>query len=502
MTAGQLVLASGQTYNRRYDPFEQDQPQVAWGIDDNGSNGFVISGTGYYLDSVYQYTVPFIIHIDEEGQVLFENKMLGGMSSFYAGWANCAQRTSDGGLIIGGSTYRPDDLQTTMLYRFDALGDSSWVSEFGSGNGESFIGRQAIQAKDGGYVVCGEQAETGVLDGFLIKTDTVGNEQWRRYYGGPLYWDYATTVDTTVDEGYFIGGASQRSPTNFDMWVLRLTSSGDTLWTKRWGSQYDEPNAHLTTKANGNPVIGSAWGYAPEFDLTRCYMAELDQSNGAIVWQREYGPIVYSAGFLTAKEVRPSEGHIAAGFTFSDGGAYNRGVLLRTADNGDSLWMRNYSYYDSLMIDGIGQFKDVIPTNEGGFIACGYTQGLSTGVYPPGYNQDVWVVKVDSLGCIIPGCDDISTVITVQATNLKDALLVYPNPAHGSTTVKVTLPAGSPFAEDLRLRLVSAQGQEVLVQNATVGENQLPLKGLAGGIYYLHLTNGSTWLSGTKLIVE
>ncbi len=119
-----------------------------------------------------------------------------------------------------------------------------------------------------------------------------------------------------------------------------------------------------------------------------------------------------------------------------------------------------------------------------------------------GLTQDIWVVKVDSLGCIIPGCDDFSTVITVQATNLGSALSVYPNPARQSTTVKVTLSAGSSLVADLRLRLVSAQGQEVLVQRAAIGENQLSLHELAGGIYYLHLTSGSTWMSGVKLVVE
>ncbi len=90
----------------------------------------------------------------------------------------------------------------------------------------------------------------------------------------------------------------------------------------------------------------------------------------------------------------------------------------------------------------------------------------------------------------------------MQATNLRDALAVYPNPARESTTVNVALSAGSSLVADLRLRLVSAQGQEVLVQRAALGENQLSLHGLAGGIHYLHLTSGTTWLSGTKLLVE
>ncbi len=176
--------------------------------------------------------------------------------------------------------------------------------------------------------------------------------------------------------------------------------------------------------------------------------------------------------------------------------------------------MRRYFYYDSLMTDGMGELNDVIPTPDGGFIACGYTIGAYTGPYPPSYSQDVWVVKVDSLGCIIPGCDDFSTAITVQATNLKDALTVFPNPClrqagPTSPTVKVKLPSGSPLLGrgvggegDLTLRLVSAQGQEVLVQKAALGENVLDVHVLGAGAYFLHLTSGSTWLSGLELVVE
>ena len=85
---------------------------------------------------------------------------------------------------------------------------------------------------------------------------------------------------------------------------------------------------------------------------------------------------------------------------------------------------------------------------------------------------------------------------------MKGALVVYPNPARDQTTVKVTLPLSSPFVKDLRLRLVSAVGQEVHVHKAMIGENALDLSGLAAGVYYLHLTSVSTWLSGTKLIIE
>jgi len=50
--------------------------------------------------------------------------------------------------------------------------------------------------------------------------------------------------------------------------------------------------------------------------------------------------------------------------------------------------------------------------------------------------------------------------------------------------------------------LVSTQGQEVLVQKAVMGENALDLRALQAGLYYLHLTNGSTWLGGIKLVKQ
>ncbi len=500
MTAGQLLLASGQTFNRRYDPFGQGYTQTAWDIERNGSNGFAVVVITNFEDSLNIYLTVALIRIDSAGEVLSEDLMISGLNSIYAGWANCAAIGPDGEVIIGGAVLPYVGLIRPVVFSFAANGDSLWYRDYGDEDNE-WVGRQALICKDGGYMLCGETSFTGALDGFLLKTDSSGTEQWRRTYGGSSFWDFATSVDTTNSDGYFIGGASQLSPTNFDMWVLRVTSEGDTLWTMRWGSVYDDPNALLTTKANGNPVVASAWGYAPEFDLTRAYMAELDAEDGGMIWEREYGPIAYATTLLAAKEVGPGTGHIAAGFMHDTLGS-SKGLLLRTTDNGDSLWMRSYFYYDSLMLDGTGQFKDVITTTDGGFIACGVVFFSASGNNPPGYNQDVWVVKVDSLGCIVPGCDDFNVLITEQVTNLRDALQVFPNPARGSATVSVKLAASSHYASDLRLRLVSSHGQQVWESPASRGDNTMDVSGLAAGIYYVHLTSGNTWLSGTKLVVE
>ncbi len=157
------------------------------------------------------------------------------------------------------------------------------------------------------------------------------------------------------------------------------------------------------------------------------------------------------------------------------------------------------------MNDGKGEFKDVIPTLDGGFIAVGAAYGSASGNNPPGTNQDVWVVKVDSAGCILPGCAPLG--ITALATNLTDAVAVYPNPldyARGDRLlhVSITLPPSLKNSTSLKLSIVSEQGQLVQENPVVQGENTVNIPSLAAGVYYLHLTTGTTWLGGTKLMIE
>lgn len=508
-----LVLAQGsinspalaQGFVHRYDPLGQGGAQVAWDIEVTINGNYIVLGTTTALisDSIYYDPVLFTLLLNADGSIIGADSLVYQQHAVYPGFANCACPTHDGGFASGGGTYAQDATQRCALYRIDSVGRLLSLQEFGV-QGQEWIGRQVKQTTDRGFLLCGETSSIGAIDAFLIRTDSLGVEQWRRTYGGPDFWDFAAAVDTSTDDGYFVGGQSQDSPTNKQLWVLRLNELGDTLWTKKWGTQFDEPNAHLTTLANGDPIIASAWGFAPAFALTQAYMAELDQDDGSFVWQRWYGPIVNLTTLFTAKEVHPGAGCISAGFTFEPNTNFFKGVMLRTAANGDSLWMRNYFYYDSLMTDGMGEFKDVIPTQDGGFIACGYTNGAYTGPYPANYSQDVWVVKVDSLGCIVPGCD-VPMGITSQITNMGYALTLYPNPVRDQLHVSIKLPSSFRSEGPLVLTVVSADGRMVRQQQVPTSapdEFVIDVQALAAGGYTLHLSDAHTWIAGKKFIIE
>ena len=223
----------------------------------------------------------------------------------------------------------------------------------------------------------------------------------------------------------------------------------------------------------------------------------MDHTNGDILWEQEYGPAALTTTLFAGKET-PNGDLIACGVTYAEEG--QKGLLLRTTSEGDSLWMRSYYYQDDVISNGQGRFYDVLPTDDGGFIAAGAAYNPVGGPNPPGYSQDTWVVKVDGEGCIVPGCNAVG--VTEQATNLLSALSIFPNPTHDRATIRLELPS-SVTTTPLDLSIVAMDGHLVYQQRiAGNGDHVLTLDQLSAGVYHIHISNDGRWLTGGKLILE
>jgi hypothetical protein len=493
------ALAFGQGFNLRYDRAGLGRPQDAWGLEQS-ANGYVSISGSYDADSVTGDTFLFhvsvlLTFIDQEGYKIAERRSFRSDHSTFPGWANCCDTIPGGGFVVGGSSESTLGNDEVYLMRFNALGDTLWTRVFGE-VGENWVGYQVKRTNDAGYIIVGGYDPNSNVNGFVLKTDSAGNEQWRQTYGGGLT-DYFVAVHEVIAGSYYMGGQRRVTQDNKNLWVQRIDYLGDVVWAKLWGGGYDEPNAHLIATSDGHALVASAWGYADDLSLSRPYIAKLDSSDGTILWEHEYGEETYTTILFAVKE-RADQSLIACGVCYYGGD--QQGLLLRTTSEGDSIWMRSYFYQDTLMQDGTGRFYDVLPTDDGGFITAGAAFHSATIGYPEGYSQDTWVVKVDSMGCIVPGCD--GTGVTEIITNLNDALTVYPNPAHGQVQVGITLPISLRHGHALQLTFVSASGQVALVHAAREGSNEVDIRALASGLYYVHLSNEKTWISGSKLVVE
>jgi hypothetical protein len=144
------------------------------------------------------------------------NKTFGGENDDFS---NEVQQTKDGGFIIGGCTKSFGiALMNPWLIKTDSNGDEAWNRTYPYYSLPFISGniRSVQQTEDNGYIIgCTLVNESLPIDGFistmlLIKTDPDGNELWNRTYEG-LEYSCCYCVRETSDGGFIATGGG--SPT-------------------------------------------------------------------------------------------------------------------------------------------------------------------------------------------------------------------------------------------------------------------------------------------------
>jgi hypothetical protein len=223
----------------------------------------------------------YVLKLDATGTKVWE-KTFGGS---YDDRAYCIQQTSDGGYIVAGYTWSSSEWEDVYILKLDANGNKLWEKTFGgSDNDGAWFIQQTI---DGGYIVAGytKSYGSGWYNAYLLKLDGAGNKVWEKVFGGSS-WDEARSIQQTNDGGYIVAGyTSSFGAGSYDVYVLKLDTTGTKVWEKTFGGSYDDRAYCIQQTSDGGYIVaGYTWSPSEWEDV---YILKLDAS-GNKLWEKTF----------------------------------------------------------------------------------------------------------------------------------------------------------------------------------------------------------------------
>ena len=182
----------------------------------------------------------------------------------------------DGGFILAGHTALSDtSIAKIYLVKTNTIGDTLWTKTIGGS--DSYDGKSILANSDGTYTLCADDS-SGIHDSDvrIMNISSTGAIIWNKSFGGTSK-DICKMIQHTTDGGYIIASISRSFGwINPKMWIIKLNSSGDTLWTRHFGGAgHEHCYAVKQTSDGGFITVGhtKSWSPTTEIFLVKFYVA-------------------------------------------------------------------------------------------------------------------------------------------------------------------------------------------------------------------------------------
>jgi hypothetical protein len=301
------------------------------------------------------------------------------------------------------------------IVKTDKFGNKLWDVSYGSFGYE--ILTKGILMKNKSLLLLGHSDGTGgdksslnyydsqigtLADGWIIKIDSTGKKVWDKGLGGTGYDSMIDGVKISDNE-YIIGGSTSTNNTLNDVsassrglsdyWIVKIDSSGNKIWDKRFGgNKYDNLNKMIRTTDGGMILVGTSTSDASgdktqsafATDINDIWIVKIDV-NGNKLWDKTIGT-TYSDSFNDVSITNDNEILVSLNFYSNTSDTQ----IFKLSPNGTILWQK-------LFINTFVVFR--ITPNPKGILLNGSAYTNNGLVLPPVVGSpDGFIVQLDSLG--------------------------------------------------------------------------------------------------------
>ncbi len=448
-----------------------------------GNGNYMLSGAnaGPWWSSFFIWNVL----LDQNGDTVSTRKIISGDSSTYHPGRQAFAKLNQNYYWAGTQDYFAEEIWDGALMKLDQNGEKVWQKVLGGNKFESI--ESMVMNRNYELVLTGVSHSFGDSiwgNIYVVKIDTAGELIWQKSLGVNNFPERCFSIDTTSDGGYVLAGI-QGFYEQENIFVIKIDSLGNQKWKKIFGNAIGNNTfPRIRSLENGDFLLATALKTGN--DLRHAYIARLSP-NGSKLWDNYYPSGNLQSWFGFSTEISSGNFIIEGGFSEFDSLSnqwWDRATLTKINSQGELIWQRKFYSRPDLP----SYFFGITPISDKGFMTYGF------GFRPDNDRQDAWAVKVDSLGCLEPGCAG-GVATSEPGAAAAAGLKIYPNPAADWLTVK---------AEEgilLGLRLSDLSGRTVedvqFFRQHALREHRLSLAALPPGGYVLSVRTDKGWVSET-----
>lgn len=494
--------------------------------DHNGfsnDGGAIVKVEGGYLtthlatDPINSYTT-LVAYFDEQGNILWDTSLSTASETFgQSNWNTniLSTQTEQEKWVIG--NFNPQGVNDLIPYlqKFNINGTVNGLIILDTLAAEKPDTWGGISNNLGLFILCRDNTIDGNHELLIVKCTQNGDYMWHQSYDTGFTFNPKCIVD--VGDGFIVGGwryANLTDQGNNDgqQYIRKFNYEGISQWTNTLAFD-DNPNLGaigIVKLDNGNYLFAGT-KFIDNVSI-QPLIGELDAATGDTLWTKlyfesqEYDPNdladynsinrihgfkkLSDGGYLGVGECRHE---IMPDSAF--GPLDNAAFMMKLDAEYNLIWKRVYVPEGYAELDASPaqcQLNDFVENEDGSITALGRVY-MYTGTGPQGgYIQDSYLIRVDSLGCLVSGCS-----VGIAEFEPMLNLLIYPNPATNIVTIEF------PQRDNWTVEIYDCQGRlATLEQYTQTVTTTFHISNLTSGFYTIKCigSNGNSTIN--KLIKQ